>query len=228
MILLVSISASHVHAHTLDQWGDYRLEIAWEHNPAFTGDLNAIILYVSPLIPGLELNEQPFENGIEGLEDTLKMQLATRYSSIMLFLDPDPKIPGVYRAYVKITAAGYYQANVLGTIGDKPISLSMHPPQVRDTEHVAFPQDYDQHTDIHSEQAIMRSNITALSDMYEKNAQLYQDHIKEYQTQVGDLESRIADLERSDADMAGQYLGIFVGLAGIGMAAFALYRVKSK
>lgn len=224
--VLITISVSHgvVYAHTLDEWGDYRLEIAWEHSPAFTGDLNALILYVSPLVPGLELEEQPFGNGVEGLEETLKIQLVSRDSTIMLFLDPDAEIPGVYSAHVRVDKAGYYQANIIGTIGDTPISLSLHPPQVRNSEQITFPQDYDLFHDIYSDQAAMHENITALYDMYEENAQSFQ----EYQAQIDALKGRIAELERSDVNMAGQYLGVAVGLVGIGIAILALYRTRSR
>ena len=225
LAVLVAVSVSHgvVHAHTLDTWDDYRLEIAWEHSPAFTGDLNALILYVSPLVPGLELEEQPFENGVTGLEDTLKIQLVSRDSTITLFLDPDAEIPGVYSAHVRVDRAGYYQANIIGTIDDTPISLSLHPPQVRNSEQITFPQDYDLFHDIYSDQDAMRENITALHDIHEENAQLLQEH----KAQIDALESRIAELERSGADMAGQYLGVSVGLVGVGIAVLALYRTRS-
>lgn len=228
LAVLVAVSVSHgvVYAHTLDAWGDYRLEITWAHSPAFTGDLNALILYVSPLVPGLELEEQPFENGVVGLEDTLKIQLVSRDSTIMLFLDPDAEIPGVYSAHVRVDRAGYYQANVIGTIGDTPISLSLHPPQVRNSEHITVPQDYDLFHDIYSDQDVMRGSITELYDMYDmydENVQLYQ----EYEAQIDALKSRIAELEQSDANMAGQYLGVAVGLVGIGTAILALYRTRS-
>lgn len=218
VLITASVMYGMAHAHTLDKWEDYRLEIAWENNPAFSGELNAIMLYVSPLVPGLELEEQPFENGISGLEDTLKMHLVSRDSIITLSLDSDAEIPGVYRAYVKVDRAGYYQANVIGTIDGKPISLSMHPPQIRNSEQVTFPQDYDLFHDIYSDQAVMHQNITELYEMHHQSVQMYQE-------QIDELKSRVAEMDNTNDTAI--YAGVAVGLVGIGIAIAALYRTRS-
>ena len=88
------------------------------------------------------MEEQPFKDGITGLEDTLRMEVLNRDSSITLLLTPS-ETDGLYRTFVKIDKAGFYQVNLIGDIQGTPISLSMHPPQVMSSEDISFPPNYD-------------------------------------------------------------------------------------
>lgn len=141
VVITCLIAVSHLgaaHAHTLDSHDKYRLEIKWENTPPYSGEVNAILLYVSPLIEGLELEEQPFKNGVTGLEDTLRMEVLNRDAMITLLLTPS-ETDGLYRTFVKIDKAGFYQVNLFGDIEGTSISLSMHPPQVMSSEDILFP-----------------------------------------------------------------------------------------
>ncbi|MXX21466.1 MAG: hypothetical protein F4W68_07500 [Cenarchaeum sp. SB0661_bin_35] len=139
----------------MDSYDKYRLEIGWENTPPYSGEVNAIRIYVSPLVEGLELEEQPFINGVTGLEDTLKMEVLNRHSSITLLLTPSD-IDGLYRTFVKIDRAGFYQVNLFGNIEGTPISLSMHPPQVMSSEDISFPPD----DSIHVQERLEMLNAT--------------------------------------------------------------------
>ena len=126
-------------AHTVDSVGEYRLEIGWMNEPVVSGETNGIELYISPLTPCPEISDvmkcaesQKFQNGIAGLEKSLKMQLVYKTEKITLSLSPDHNVPGKYYAFVDPTVAGFYQANVLGQIEDTTVSLSMHPPKVEE------------------------------------------------------------------------------------------------
>ena len=90
--------------------------------------------------PGWKLEEQTFQNGIEGLRKDIKIQLVLKDSSIILPLTADHNILGKYYAFVTPTVPGFYQANILGDIHGTPISLSMHPPKVNDRTHIEFPE----------------------------------------------------------------------------------------
>lgn len=129
--------------HTLDSVGEYRLEIGWMNEPVVSGETNAIELYVSPLEPGLELEKQQFKDGVTDLHKTLKIQLVYRDEKIMLPLSEDHNIPGKYYAFVNPTVSGYYQANILGKIGDTTVSISMHPPKVDERSYIEFPEPSD-------------------------------------------------------------------------------------
>ena len=210
--------------HTLDSVEGYRMEIGWENEPPYAGEINAIILYVSPLVPGLELKDQPFENGIVGLEDTLKMQLVARDYRITLFLDPDEETPGKYRAFVKILRPGYYQANILGNIGDAIISFSMHPPQIRNADHITFPQDYGPIYNMAAEQDVIRADLENLTSSYHTDLN---DLASAYQTDLERLRERLDALEQTGDNNSIVYVGLGLGAVGIGLAAMALYRVRA-
>ena len=156
---VLAVSAVPAYAHTVDSAGEYRLEVQWEVEPPYSGEVNAIKLFVSPLVPGMELEEQPFRNGVAGLEDTLKLQLVARDYIITLLPEADDQTPGLYRTYVKVLRPGFYQLNILGQIEDTSVSLSMHPSEIRNVEHITFPDDYGAMHDVLMEQESIRMEM---------------------------------------------------------------------
>ena len=138
-LLIIPSLAGIAYGHTVDSVGEYRVEIGWMNEPVVSGETNAIEFYVSPLEPGLELEDQVFQNGVLDLKKTVKIKLTYKDQSITLPLSPDHNIPGKYHAFINPTVSGFYQANILGTIEDTPISLSMHPPKVAERSYIEFP-----------------------------------------------------------------------------------------
>ena len=189
-------------AHTVDSVGDYRVEIGWMNEPVVSGETNAIELYVSPLKPGLELEEQVFENGIPDLKKTMKLQLIYKEESITLPFSPDHNIPGKYYAFVNPTVAGFYQANVLGDIKGTPISLSMHPPKVGERAYIEFPEPSD----------------LTLTQIIDGHTALIAD--------IKDLKEFMNAIEETDQMDVG-YVGIGVGVIGIAIAVVALVRSRN-
>ncbi|MCV0393336.1 MAG: hypothetical protein K5790_08640 [Nitrosopumilus sp.] len=189
-------------AHTVDSVGEYRVEIGWMNEPVVSGETNAIEFYVSPLEPGLELEEQVFKNGITGLKNTVKIQLIYKDESIILPLSPDHDVTGKYYAFVNPTIAGFYQANILGTINDTPISLSMHPPKVEEREWIEFPEP---------------SNLTLM--------QIIDGHTSLI-AEIHDLKESINNLENPNSQFNFGITGLVFGIIGIIIAIFAL--IKSK
>lgn len=209
LLLLVPGSIGIVYGHTVDAVGEYRVEIGWMNEPVVSGETNAIEFYVSPLIPCPEISKpikcaesQEFQNGIEGLKKTVKMQLIFKDENIILPLSPDHDIPGKYYAFVNPTVSGFYQANVLGTILDTPISLSMHPPKVEERAYIEFPEP---------------SDIT-IQQMIDGHTALIED--------IGELKESVNDLEETKQQMDMGYAGITVGLIGIAIAVVALAKSK--
>lgn len=207
VLLALPGSAGVSHAHTIDSVGDYRVEIGWMNEPVVSGETNAIEFYASPLeqCPDLDpikcAESQGFRDGITGLKETLKLKLIFRDDSITLPFSPDHNIPGKYYAFVNPTVSGFYQANILGTIQDTPISLSMHPPKVSERAYIEFPEPAD----------------LDVTNIIEKHAEI-----------ISDLETIKADLAELQEAPQGDpgYAGIGLGVAGIAAAAVALARTK--
>lgn len=197
------------YGHTVDAVGEYRVEIGWMNEPVVSGETNAIEFYVNPLIPCPDISEtikcaesQEFQNGVSGLKNTVKIKLIYKGDSIVLPLSPDHDIPGKYYAFVNPTVSGFYQANILGTIVDTPISLSMHPPKVAERAYIEFPEP---------------SDIT-LQQMIDGHTALIED--------VSDMKESINNLEEKQSNNIG-YVGIGAGVIGITIAIIALSKSKN-
>ena len=193
------------YGHTVDAVGEYRVEIGWMNEPVVSGETNGIEFYVSPLTPCSENLEpikcaesQEFQNGIEGLKKTVKMQLIYKDESIILPLSPDHNIPGKYYAFINPTVSGFYQANVLGIINETPISLSMHPPKVAERSYIEFPEPSD----------------LTVRQMIDGHTALIED--------VSELKDSISNLEDTKQLPDFGYIGI--GIIGIVIAIIALVK----
>lgn len=190
-------------AHTVDSVGAYRVEIGWMNEPVVSGETNAVEFYVSLLEPNLELEDQVFKDGISGLKETVKMQLVYKDEKITLPLSPDHNIPGKYYAFINPTISGFYQANVLGTIEETPISLSMHPPKVEERSYIEFPEPAD----------------LTLTQIIDGHTALIAD--------VKDLKESVNNLEQIPSNNGTGYIGIGVGIIGIAIAIIAITKSKN-
>ena len=191
-------------AHTVDSVGDYRLEIGWMNEPVVSGETNGIELFVSTLEPELPLEDQKFTNGVSGLKNSLKMQLVLGDQKITLPLSPDHNIPGKYYAFVNPTVAGFYQANILGTIGNTTVSLSMHPPKVDERSYIEFPESSD----------------LTLNQLIDGHTAIV--------GEVNDLKESVAELEKTNSKNNVGYVGIILGSISVVIASIALGKSKKK
>ena len=208
-LLIIPGLSGIAYGHTVDAVGEYRVEIGWMNEPVVSGETNGIEFYVSPLEPCPQIPEpikcaesQEFKNGIGDLKKTIKMKLIYKDESITLPLSPDHNISGKYYAFVNPTVSGFYQANILGTIVDTPISLSMHPPKVSERAYIEFPEPAD---------------IT-VQQMIDGHTALIED--------VSELKDSVTSLEETKQQMDIGYTGIGVGIIGIVIASIALAKTK--
>lgn len=201
-LLLIPGLGGPAFAHTIDSVGEYRIEIGWMNEPVVSNETNAIELFVSKLEPGLKLEEQEFKDGITGLEETIKLELVYRSDKITLPFSSDHNIEGKYFAYVTPTVSGFYQANILGTIVDTPISLSMHPPKVDERSYIEFPEPAD-------------ITITQIIDGHTTLIE-----------NINDLKDSTARIEQTAQQYVVGYVGAGLGVLGLAIAAVALARSK--
>ncbi len=155
------------YAHQIDSVGEYRIQIGWMQEPAVSGEPNGVELYVSPLDPSADPEDQPFADGVPGLHRDLKIQLILAGESTTLPLRADHNTPGKYFALVEPSAPGFYQVNVLGSIGETVVSKSLHAPRVENKEYLRFPQPAGdpilvEHEDLKGEIARMKESIQTL------------------------------------------------------------------
>ena len=188
--------------HTIDSVDNYRLEIGWMNEPVVSGETNGIELFVSPLEPDLDLKNQIFQNGVPGLEKSLKMQLVFQDHKITLPLEADHNIPGKYYAFVNPTISGYYQANILGTIGESAVSLSMHPPKVDERSYIEFPESSD----------------LTLNQLIDGHTAVV--------GEVNSLKELVSELEKSNMQLSLGFAGIIIGIIAIVISVFALLKSK--
>ena len=92
--------------------------------------------------------------------------------------------------------------NILGSIEDTPISLSMHPPKVDERSYIEFPEP---------------SDIT-VTQMIDGHTALIED--------VSDMKESINNLEKKQSNNIG-YVGIGAGVIGIAIAIIALSKSKN-
>ncbi|MDX1440847.1 MAG: hypothetical protein R3237_00115 [Nitrosopumilaceae archaeon] len=209
VLIVISGYTGIAHGHTIDSVGDYRLEIGWMNEPVVSGETNGIELYVSPLLPCPEIPEltkcaesQSFHNGVSNLDETLKMQLVLKDQKITLPLKEDHNVPGKYYAFVNPTVAGFYQANILGNIGETKVSLSMHPPKVDERGYIEFPESSD----------------LTLNQLIDGHTALLED--------VNDLNDKVSKLEKTNPQNNLGYVGIGLGIMAIAIAGISIAKSK--
>jgi hypothetical protein len=111
--LLLTCSAS---AHGVIQVGDYELVIGFHNEPAYQGEPNGLDLFVT----NVQTNEP-----VNGLEETLQVEIIYGASTKQLRLRPQFGQDGAYTADVLPTAAGDYTWHIWGEIEGTPVDVSM-------------------------------------------------------------------------------------------------------
>jgi hypothetical protein len=114
--LLVPFTASIASAHGHTTVGDYTLVIGFHNEPAYQGEPNGLDLFVS--------NTKTKEN-INGLADSLKVEIIFGSSKKELEVKPQFGRDGAYTAYLLPTREGDYTWHIWGDIKGTPVDVSM-------------------------------------------------------------------------------------------------------
>jgi hypothetical protein len=114
LIIPFTTSVALAHGHTTV--GDYTLVIGFHNEPAYQSEPNGLDLFVS--------NTATKEN-INGLADSLKVEIVFGGSKKELAIKPQWGRDGAYTAYVLPTQSGDYTWHIWGDIKGTPVDVSM-------------------------------------------------------------------------------------------------------
>jgi hypothetical protein len=105
-----------VFAHGHTEVGDYELVIGFHNEPAYQGEPNGLDLFVT---------NTKTEEPVNGLEETLHVEIIYGSSKQELKMETQWGQDGAYTAYVLPTAAGDYTWHIWGDIEGTPVDVSM-------------------------------------------------------------------------------------------------------
>jgi hypothetical protein len=105
-----------VFAHGHTEVGDYELVIGFHNEPAYQGEPNGLDLFVTNI-----KTEEP----VNGLEETLHVEIIYGASKQELTMEAQWGQDGAYTAYVLPTEAGDYTWHIWGDIDGTPVDVSM-------------------------------------------------------------------------------------------------------
>jgi hypothetical protein len=111
--MLISMSAL-AHGHT--EVGDYELVIGFHNEPAYQGEPNGLDLFVTNM-----KTDEP----VNGLEETLRVEIIFGASTKELSLEAQWGQDGAYTAHVLPVEAGDYTWHIWGEIEGTPVDVSM-------------------------------------------------------------------------------------------------------
>jgi hypothetical protein len=111
-LALPQLAAAHGHVEV----GEYSLVIGFHNEPAYQGEPNGLDLFVTVHDTGEPVN---------GLEETLRVEILFGASRRELPLEAQWGAEGAYTAYLVPTEAGDYTWRIFGRIEDTPVDVSM-------------------------------------------------------------------------------------------------------
>ena len=105
---------------------------------------------------------------------------------------------------------GFYQVNVVGEIEDTVVSLSLHPHEVRNVDHITFPSEYgDIHEIKEAQQAIVAGQQALRADMEDA---------------ASAIDDKVRELEDGSASVA--YLAVIPGVVGMALGSAAIVAAR--
>jgi hypothetical protein len=113
MALLLPLAVA---AHGSTQVGDYELVIGFHNEPAYQGEPNGLDLFVT---------NTTTEERVNGLQETLRVEIIFGSSAQELDLETQFGQDGAYTAHVLPTEAGDYTWHIWGEIEGTPVDVSM-------------------------------------------------------------------------------------------------------
>lgn len=101
-----------VSAHEGREVGEYEIELGWQVEPAYTGQINGV---------EIDIIVAASSEGFEGAEITLQVEAVFGPAKKVLNLAADPEQVGHYTATLIPTRPGDYTFRLFGTIGETSV-----------------------------------------------------------------------------------------------------------
>lgn len=136
-ILISLITVSNAEAHTAKVVGDFKVDVGWKNEPPTSGQENAIEIVITlandydkqrydPIYFDLvnDSNEVSTESDLNGLEDTLEVDVKLGSEKKFLELIESTETPGVYYGEYTPTETGHPSVHIYGTIKNMEFEAS--------------------------------------------------------------------------------------------------------
>lgn len=115
-VTMLSVTAGSAWAHGHTDVGIYELVIGFHNEPAYAGEPNGLDLFVT---------NTETEEPVNGLEETLRVEIIYGRSTRELTMRTQYGQEGAYTADILPTAAGDYTWHIWGDIEGTPVDVSM-------------------------------------------------------------------------------------------------------
>ena len=126
LAVLLALFAT-VSAHEPRVVGGYNIALGWSHEPAYTGLLNQVEIFISEVDPNAPTpapgadDDEAGGKPVMGADETLKLEIGYGGKTKVLKLGEDYATAGHYLADVIPTQAGDYTFHLTGKIGDTDV-----------------------------------------------------------------------------------------------------------
>ncbi len=114
-LLLMAFALFPVSAHEGREVGDYEIELGWQIEPAYTGQVNEL---------EIDIVVAKTTEGVAGAEETLQAEVTFGPAKKILKLEPDPDNAGHYSTRLIPTRPGDYTFRLFGKINDTSVDES--------------------------------------------------------------------------------------------------------
>jgi len=140
LTLLLIAGPAWAHEHVIV--GDYEFTVGWLNEPAITGQVNGLDLFVAPASEegAGESHAEEEAEGVTGLDETLTFTVEYGGVEHKYNLRPAFGRPGGYHAEFLPTRPGQYTFHFTGSVEEQTVDVQIEPEEVQDSADLSFPE----------------------------------------------------------------------------------------
>lgn len=239
MILLTAgtvIEPAFAHQRQLFTIGgqDYLIVIGSLNEPVFVDDKSGLDLRVLRADPNDPMNTRaPGATPVEGLEETLQVELQAGGKKLIQEIEPAFGEPGLYETAFYPTVATTLTYRIFGTINDTPVDLSFSCTPVGEAG-AAPSNEVEQISDGVVRKGIaggfgcpMARSDAGFPEPYMSNTEMAT-ALQQIKADVSSIKSNVGTGASTTSDSGIAWAGLGAGIAGIGIAAAAIAMSRKK